>query len=864
MVDIKKIGIKLKVYKFEFRRKYEYKKSFKVHKKQPIDEIRVSLAKLFSAKKPLKPETSKKQEKSSAFNFAIIGGTVLLAFLLLMGAWVYLTLQSPAELKSPAAIVKPYLQAEVFDTGLITAGDRASNQYVGYLRMAIDATGISNYTVKITPYGSQIPSEVFVLRSTRTQAEGYNEFINVLREEFASRGRVVNEISISDAQQLPGNAVLIIPSGNIPKELLGIGGGSDIMALAQKGNVVIYIGLPFTNMLDGTSVVSTPPEILSLLGIGFTSSSIQNSADGFRLYQPLYGVNYGGSNTSVEKLYGSTTAIVTSDGALIFIPQTLDSGWRNNMEAAAEDISRVIFESRWAVPLATAREYSITSVDDAGLSESGNYDFFTNPIHVTGGSIKTELLATASDGRLIANEWLTVTMDKDAAGELYVKGGYAVTPTPISGQPMRINFLPGQTGNPGGSRFLYVSITNSTGPVGDKTSLGQVSLITESPYDIPVHLDTGEYIAEVVDDSGELYAATYLKVESVDIAYMGQVGKGQYRFNILKGNNLLEEDAANALKVEVIVDDGKYGIYEFEGTSDITIDVLAATNWDDLSFAEHKFTFKLGELEKVVPVSRIKSTSIFENPAFLITLALALGIIGAGVYFGRKEDISYTLDVPEFSPVARTKVSLRSDTILGLFEKVNDSYKWSATPLSLSELKNGFRDMYYNSKPIMISDYNLEYIMEVLERKGQIRNVLEYYMPSSWEAKTKRDARYLCLFRKLRDIFVNNAVPFTARGEESGCDTKITIVGQEMYVHLFDGFDGKRLEAVVLSVLGSVPKGINIIMFVNEAEKSEFLKRLASPSSALIVLKMEIEGGSVLPYTCDEFEKMINELKGFQ
>ena len=114
--------------------------------------------------------------------------------------------------------------------------------------------------------------------------------------------------------------------------------------------------------------------------------------------------------------------------------------------------------------------------------------------------------------------------------------------------------------------------------------------------------------------------------------------------------------------------------------------------------------------------------------------------------------------------------------------------------------------------------------------------------------------------RRLRDICVNNAIPFTGLGESEEADSVITVVGQQMFVHFFD--KSSDVSQIIGSSLSTISKGITIILFKNNSEKEAFQNMLvSSPSAAPMITKMEAEGGSLQFLTAEEFEKMLMEFK---
>jgi hypothetical protein len=141
-----------------------------------------------------------------------------------------------------------------------------------------------------------------------------------------------------------------------------------------------------------------------------------------------------------------------------------------------------------------------------------------------------------------------------------------------------------------------------------------------------------------------------------------------------------------------------------------------------------------------------------------------------------------------------------------------------------------------------------------------LRESLGYYGLLEWEEKSKHTIGYLALLRRLRDICVNNAIPFTAIDESKEADSEITVVGQTMSIHFYErSMDVKRMFSRVLPTIG---KGIAIIMFRNNSDKEQFQKLInSSPSIAPLIVKMEADSSSLLFLTGDELEKMLLEFK---
>lgn len=853
MVEIKKLRVTKKLYRFEIKKKYQYVKHYRAKKEEPIDALKKKIDEILRPKK----EEKVGAPPPSGFNLFIMIGAVALAIGAIFAVWLYLTIGAlPAPTMVSKKFFEPQLNVSLVKAGIITSGDMRDDARIGYATLEITTKGIENINIGVTPYRERLPSEVFLLRSDRELIETttYPEFVHSLKKLLLSKGLLLNEISLEELESLPKGAIVIVPSGSVPQELLGIDSNISFNKLLERGVVLVYIGKAFTSVLHKGIAVPTSKEVLAATGLVFDENTRLDVQDGFHLFQPLYRVS--GSSAAIKNMenrlsFGFLSIVKGGDGALVFIPQTIDSGWKKNAELAASDVARIVIEMPWATAV---DEPSLYETKPQNISESKLVgDCFSKQFKGGVKALKLEVKGIAVDGGL--NERIiTVNVEKDNKGDIYIKGGEVVIPTDISGENIRMNIKPrGPTPH---QKYLFLTFTQGGEIVGDTVPVGSVGLQTETSVDIEVHLDSGEYIVHLVDDEGVEYAQSHMKVVSADVYYKGQPAPNKYEFSIEK-----EGKPITVSSVNVKVDGGKYGSYSFTDVSSPVIDVSKATDGEDLppQAEPHIFTFEIGKLTKEVKVEKIKKRMLFEEPLFIGAIAISAVILAIGFYLARQEKVTYLIDIPDFPPLARTKIPLNKDTILSVFEKVNNDYKWQYTPLTVAEIKNGFKNVFYKGKPIYITDYNTEYLMNELIRKGYVSKYLDYYGPTNWEKKSGFSMKYLSMFRKLRDICVSNAVPFTTFSKEKEADSKITCMGQNMYVHIVDSKE--RYKDILEGALKTVTKGITILMFVNEGEKKEFEMLLGAASPALTTLKLEVEGSATLLQTPEEFEKMITELK---
>jgi len=855
MVEIGKMKIKRKAYVFDVKKRFQPMLHYKVKERPPIEIIKAQIRSFISPKPAAKKAVEGPAPPTpGGFNFAVLGAAVLIALIILMVAWTYLTAQLVEAGAGilPEELVKPEMENTVMGGEVLTAGERGTQERVAAILFYYSLQNIYNYTVTINTYDDKLPSEVFVLSSEKIEATTYSDFLNALRAKLARKKILVNEITEKQLETIPEGAIILVPSGMMPQGMLGVGSKLSMEKLASRNMVVIYIGQPLTKMLNGTDVVSTPQDIVKSLPVTFDESSPPSSETGFHLFQPFYRATARGAGWSSTTIYGSVSVLKKGSGAYLFIPQTLDGGWSRNFTSAADDISRIVFEIPWAKSQGAAKTYVFSSVNVT--NETGSLYLFSNPFKSDHATVKLDFAGYSHASNFPIEESLISYQQKIPRGELYIKSGFKVVPTNITNNLLRIN---AKLNEPAAAQpNMFLTIFDAAGNEVQSFPQGNLNVQAEASFDVPVYVDRGEYVVKLMDDTGNVYAQTFMKVVSIDVTFRGFYPQKPFLYYF----DMTMDGTPISLKdLSVAVDNGQFGTYKFSDVSSVAVDVSRFTGGDALPYGNHIFNFVAGGLKVNVSVPRPRPQSLFTNPLFWVTIILTIGVVGVGVIFARQEKAVFFIDIPDFPPVARTKVPLSEDVVLGLFQRINENYRWQNTPLTSTEIKNSFKDVFYKGKPVYVTDYNVEYLLEELEKRGKVAESMGYYGLVEWEAATKKSIRYLALMRRLRDICVNNAIPFTGLGESKIADSEVTMVGQQMFLHFYEkDVDSKVLLSRALSTIG---KGITIILFTNPSDKDQFQTLLYSPSPAPVILKMEVESSSVLFQTTEEFEKMLMEFK---
>jgi hypothetical protein len=841
MVEIGALKIRRGIYKFEAHKRYQYVLRYKVIQRSGLDKLRESLKAFLAPKKAAAPAAAAKETPApGGFNILPIAAAFVIALILVVAGLMLLMPSMYAGYTQVQPVEKASLSNKIISSDVITAASRGSNDHVAMLFINYNTSGILNYTISLQTYPEQLPTQVFILNSNRIEATRYSDFLTALRGDLGSAGVVLNEISFQQLETVPRGAEVIVPSGVVPEQLL-IGNGS-IMRLMNEGVVVVYIGQSFKSMLNGTLVQTTPQDVYESTGISFDETASPTCTDNFTLFQPLYQVD------GAAMVYGCVSVLPIGNGTLLLVPQTIDGGWRSDPVASAHDIARIVVETPWAVPDNPGSSYTLTS-DNLSAGLSGTEQFFTLPYDGVERSVKVSFSGLTPRGSSF-KDMKVLNVGKSSLGELYTPQ-LIITNTNITGGTIRLNANLAEPTPASPSMSLVFMNYNGTEVL--RTPVGTVNTQTQNAnLDIQVPLDEGEYLVSLEDDTGKVYASSYLDVQSISITGPTQGAKPSiYIFQV--------DTPITLDTLSVDVDDGKYKT-DFSGVSagPLSVDLTEYTGGDALSYGNHTFAFTAGNFEKTASYYRPIPPPPFP-PGLILVVLLAGAIMAVGLYFARQEQVFFSIDVPDFPPVSRTKIPLTTDTVLSVFDRVNTTYRWEYTPLVPSEVKNGFKNMYYRGNPIFITDYNTEFLLNQLVRMRKVKEFLDYYGLEEWEAKSGHSVRYLAMLRKLRDICVNNAIPFTQLDESEVCDSEMTVVGQQMFLHFYDKTNASDVLSRALSTLS---KGITIVLFKDEAEKGEFAGQLNSITKAPLVMKLEVEANSVMLLTYPELEKMVQEFKG--
>ncbi|MFA5929528.1 MAG: hypothetical protein WC861_01470 [Candidatus Micrarchaeia archaeon] len=857
-----KLKISKRAYVFDVRKKFAATRSFAVRKKAetPADDIRDSLQSFLKARKPLSggekaggaqaaqnapgqsapgqpPAAAAARPQGSLGIVVKIAAAVFILFFLAIGAifMMYGGAQGGVPPSAEPSGFSGAYSASLDQGSILSVGQVSDPSRLAYFLIGFESQNVTEANFSAQLFREKPLTQVFILDHARESADMYPLFHSYLSERLSRQGISANEIGLESLPALPEGALLLVPTGYFPLELLAGDEGSNFKSLLSRGVDIVYIGMPFDTLaLDrsGSTVKVANSDISFAKGRS-------DSSGGFLLYDAQYTASPGkaAGMSSQGMLYGSVSAVRLGKGSMLFIPQFLDGGWvtdsdSQGFEKAADDVSRLIYEERWLAPIASASAYTAMNSTSGRVPLS----LYTTPFPDDSAFVRLSTTAADANG-VLSRTFSIFQVEKSQKGEIYPRDPLAV-PFYLSGVKTRLN-LALKESNPAPVKLFVGMYKDGAELQRSEFELGLTNPTIEKSVDFQVNAEPGNYVLAIIDGSGKVYAATQLTVTDLDIALShADWVNGKFNFTISAGGRLVSPQS-----LSVSMD--KSGEQQYSQSS---LGRSGGANQLVYSYAgkiapgKHTFTFSAGDWSKDFGAEYVTRKNIWDNPTVVFLGVLSLLIFGIGTVLRRPEVLRYGLDIPDFPPLTTVKIPIKRETVLEIFDNVNAGYSWKWMPLRAEELKSGFRKLTYNGKPILIGDFNLERVLSKLREEGSVKDELDYWGKAAWEKESGHSTRYLMIYRILRNVFVNNAVKFSKIDAIPECDVKAVLGNEEIYFHVME----EPRERVAHRALATVPKGHTIIVFKTPEEADDFRRALNSPSKLAVALKMEVNNKNIL------------------
>jgi hypothetical protein len=852
MAAIKKIQIKRQVYRFDLRKKYSNRKKYTVIPRPPIDaiagELRHSL------------QIDEKGVKRLA-KFGIVALVALLLGVLALSSFIF---RPPAENGSAAGLGTPiYLDSGFTRGGIASIGYYGADNSAGYFYYYLNATGVDYVNVSAEAYPGRIPTQVFLYRTG-----SYPEFAFMLRNKLSEYGIAFSEISADELSSLPAGSLLIIAQDNLPGAMAAPG-NANLLSMARRGVDILYIGNALYNdrktsgfVVDDNGVASQmPKKFMDDAPFIFDSSTL--TRNNLSLSTGLYTARAGTySSGSGALIYGivSVTTMQDWNGFVVFVPNTIRpqaTGWTST-DLAARDVAKIVYEMKWHTP---------SSINSAMLNATGGnltaHDMFATPaFHDPDDGWTVVGRMDAYSGAAHAGRMVSFFAKPDVNGRIGIistgdRSGKIISNEYTGGmQSFAIEYSEADRWDGYSNMQLIIQDSNAS-DAGRVYQIDKVLFKNLQTVDKYLTLEPGTYLAVVRDADKKKYAKMVLEVGKVSI--IGR--KADFTKSIFRFATDMDGTTPVIKDVKVTVD-GKY-TYEFANANDITIDMSGDLKGEGLKNGKHTFTFEYGGRTQDIVLDYADPNDFSQTIGrywYFILLLPVVGLVGFAPTIARlfsKE--MYSLDIPDFPPSSVIKIPVRRSAITGLISRINEDYRWKNAPLTLEEIKKGFKKMVHDNKPVLVSDFNLEYVLNQMISEGIIRKELDYYGIAAWEKETGRSMLFMAMQRKIRDICINEAIPFSRPAGAEPWDMVLKVLGQDLAIFLMDSreISGEKLTKATKCI----GKGLAVLLFAGPEQKRDFEDTMDSPTKGGGLIKLEIMGGSIVIVAVNELGKLLKDMK---
>jgi hypothetical protein len=669
-------------------------------------------------------------------------------------------------------------------------------------------------------------------------------------------------ISFGQLASVVNGSVVIIPSGYIPVILLQNATQSSsygLIALLKKGDTIVYVGDNFSKSagLLGAEIYQSSAETLSALydsGLGThifyyskntsqgtTPSGISyNSTNPLNLY--FRGPTFNFSNGTI---YGPLTYVNAFNGTIVAFPNLPSMAW-NSTQYEARDIATVIGSRFWMNTYMYGIEHlNITNgrSGSIGIITFNKTMNTTNYLNVSFGSVINSSYGLAVAG--VGNG--TSLLETDMPFRLrFADNGTLGMPTVFGqnqGLPIFIS-IPTQENR---QVVPHLEIEGRNMSALTSISLGffnitpAISTVTKNIlFDSP----SGYYLALLKAFNNTYYSGAVFRIAGTNVTpriinFFNQT----FVFGAFSNGMPL-----NGVQYSINLN----GTYAQNGTIKNGTIIYKLPSHTIVPYGTETFNIRiLGDSYTYTTSYMYANIKI---PVYYIEFGIAILLIGIINFFARAPDRDeYYVDVQEFRPVPKIKVSIKKAELINIFDKINFNYRWKYMPLTTEEIKNGIREnVQYNGTPVSTTLQNTSYVLNKLASDGDlIMSPDGYYAPAKWIAESKHGIVYLSIFRKLRDYMIEKAVLFTDLDKSDVADMVISRGGIKAHVIIYSEKAGSKEIKVTPSIK-------TFVVFSNEEARRAFIDKLyLSYGDDAERLRMSISFGIVNLIDTDNMKSLV-------
>jgi hypothetical protein len=812
-----------------------------------------------------KDATAKERVKAMAKRAPGMKNMILIAaviLLLVLGYGAFLYFQISAQPAQPSNVTvelppSPVFTAHLIDSGFLDSGVKSTRWFA---TIDLEGGNLDKMNISLSVMKENIPESVYVLRVPNYQfASHYSEFYAKLKETLSLKGIYVSEITVDELLSMPKGKkiILIVPSGNFPSVLIGGESASfDMKSFAQDGNVLVYIGFkPSEGILTRQSPAPQPisADALSKFGLSFTTETGQPQFFSFK--NPLFGIKssgteQSGTRASVRGQSGAFSVNWGGDGFAYFLATTVDFWWSFAGNSSAVELADAVSAVRWGNGLAAA---NMVLAADNGTISKRRMVVSTDDYRANKASGQLFLQATKQKGNASSSTGKVIgVLFGDRSNGILLNDEQFIS-SGLTGEQMQIKYSLNEPTTALKQVFLSAIASNGTELMFTPITSAPISLkVTDAMHRFDNNLPAGKYIIRITDDARNLFAQSYLSMATfIPKVYASDFARGIFIFDV----SIENETGTYTPKLSHIT-------VSLDGSDKKEVETARGqifyNTTPTTTSGNHTVLFQFGADSIPLIVPYVRPTSMFEKPENIAAIVITVLLFSVGMIIARPETINYSIDVPDFPPLQAIAIPVKREVVIDLFESVNRDLRWQQTPLSIADLKSGFKKILFRGRPVIIGDYNLETILDKLREEGYIDQAMEYYGLKRWERETRKSIHSLAMTRALRDTFVTEGIPFLPFGQRGDADTVVSYGGEKVFIHIYEA------DAVIKRAIASSSSGRAIVVFENENIMREFLSRIHSSSEMNVVFKLLLDSGKISISPMNKLMDVLNKRNTFR
>ena len=465
----------------------------------------------------------------------IIFGIILIVF---VGLFLYMYFLIASFKPTPPVYIPPTLTANLITHGISLYNN--GNNWVPYSIISYNAVNISYVYINTTLFKTKPPSSIFVLNpaSGCFRCGNYQQTISTFFNDMIAFGvpNAKNARVIFNPTKIPNNSILVVLSGYMPSYMFNLYKNTNktvLDNLLDRGTSIIYVGLNFSYMLSGPTIVpnNNTPTYLNTIRNPEVSNTI-----GFNLKNSTF-------KFTNNSMYGPFTFTNVYNGSIIAFPNILKE-WKSPKDSGY-DLARSVSQLFWLpkyshfafnISPKLNKSYILIQLKNPLISLSNTSHARKTTIQSMNKGYLRTLITTSKNYTLKKNsiyKYIYYKPNYPTTGKFYIKSKI------IPGMPLNAKFTV-SLGNYITTIQPHISIYNNTMNNTLNIPLSSIPNVKNNyTFVVPLNLKIppGNYIAELKSRNNVTYAEAVFYISPLNITLISSnLTLGVINFSIKTGN----------------------------------------------------------------------------------------------------------------------------------------------------------------------------------------------------------------------------------------------------------------------------------------------------------------------------------------